>query len=79
MTFLIGSVRLRPPSSRKRINEVLVLEGSTKVLPSVPCPLSHLAPQVASSTLIISTLCRRSRRAARINLLFLKENNISLY
>jgi len=56
-----------------------VLEGNIQVFPSVPCPLSHLAPQVASSTLIISTLCRRSRRAARINLLFLKENYISLY
>lgn len=56
-----------------------VLEGSTKVLPSDPGPLSYLAPQVASSTLIINTLCRRSRRVARINLLFLKENNISLY
>lgn len=56
-----------------------VLEGSAKALPSVPCPLSYLAPQVASSTFIISTLCRRSRRAARINLLFLKENYISLY
>lgn len=56
-----------------------VLEGSTQVFPSVPCPLSCLAPQVAFSTLIISTLCRRSRRAARINLLFLKENYISLY
>lgn len=49
-----------------------VLEGSTKVLPSVPCPLSYLAPQVAYSTLINGTLCRRSRRAARINLLFYK-------
>nr|DAW88163.1 MAG TPA: xyloglucan endo-transglycosylase [Microviridae sp.] len=29
--------------------------------------------------MIISTLCRRSRRAARINLLFLKENYIFLY
>lgn len=47
------------------------------MFPSGPCPLSHLAPQVASSTLIISTLCRRSRRAARINLLFLKENTYS--
>lgn len=56
-----------------------VLEGSTWVFPSVPCPLSCLASQIASSTLIISTLCRRSRRAARINLLFLKENYISLY
>nr|DAU04756.1 MAG TPA: hypothetical protein [Microviridae sp.] len=48
-----------------------ILEGSTKVLPSVPVPLSYLAPQVAFSTLIIGTLCRRSRRAARINLLSL--------
>ena len=56
-----------------------VLGGSAQVFPSVPCPLSYLAPQVAYSTLIISTLCRRSRRAARINLLFLKENYISLY
>lgn len=54
-----------------------VLEGSTQVFPSVPCPLSCLAPQVAFSSLIISTLCRRSRRAARINLLFLKENTYS--
>lgn len=56
-----------------------IFEGSTQVFPSGPCPLFHLAPQVASSTLIISTLCRRSRRAARINLLFLKEKYISLY
>ena len=56
-----------------------VFGGSIKVFPPVPCPLSYLAPQVAYSTLIISTLCRRSRRAARINLLFLKENYISLY
>lgn len=56
-----------------------VLEGSTQVFPSVPCPLSYLAPQVAFSTLIINTLCRRSRRVVRINLLFLKENYISLY
>nr|DAW93396.1 MAG TPA: hypothetical protein [Microviridae sp.] len=49
------------------------------MFPSGPCPLSHLAPQVATSTFIISTLCRRSRRAARINLLFLKENNLFLY
>nr|DAL82639.1 MAG TPA: hypothetical protein [Microviridae sp.] len=48
-----------------------VLKGSTQVLPLGPCPLSYLAPQVAFSTLIIGTLCRRSRRAARINLLFL--------
>lgn len=46
-----------------------VLEGSTQVVPLVPCSLSYLAPQVAFSTLIIGTLCRRSRRAARINLL----------
>lgn len=50
----------------------IVLEGSTLVLPLVPCPLSYLAPQVAFSTLIIGTLCRLSRRAARINLLFCK-------
>ena len=49
-----------------------VLEGSIQVFSSVPCPLSYLAPQVAFSTLIIGTLCRRSRRAARINLLFCK-------
>ena len=49
------------------------------MFPSGPCPPFHLAPQVASSTSIISTLCRRSRRAARINLLFLKENYIFLY
>lgn len=54
-----------------------VLEGNIQVFSSVPCPLSCLAPQVASSTLIISTLCRRSRRAARIILLFLKENTYS--
>lgn len=56
-----------------------VLEGSIRLFPSVPCPLSCLAPQVAFSTLIISTLCRRSRRAARINLIFIKENYIFLY
>lgn len=48
-----------------------ILEGSTQVFPLVPCPLSYLAPQVAFSTLIIGTLCQRSWRAARINLLFL--------
>lgn len=49
-----------------------VLEGSIQVFPSVPCPLSYLAPQVAFSTLTTGTLCRRSRRAFRINLLFYK-------
>nr|DAM84325.1 MAG TPA: hypothetical protein [Microviridae sp.] len=49
------------------------------MFPSGLCPLSYLAPQVAYSTFRISTLCRRSRRAARINLLFLKENYIFLY
>lgn len=80
MTFLIGSVRLLVPSRRKRIDEVYgSRRDCPRYFPPDPCPLSYLASQIAFSTLIISTLCRRSRRAARINLLFLKENYIFLY